>query len=385
MAFTGKATYSAGATLPEIAEDVADLVSIVSPHETPLLDLLGDPAREARSTIHEWLEDELTPNHDVIDDDAIADPTNAVSFHVAHADRFRTGDQVRIDEAAEMMLVSSTSPSTGQITVLRGHGGTTKVSLASDMHLVIVGNAALEGDSADSARFTARSRRQNYTQIFSATVEVSGSELAVRQLGIADEMAYQKQQRLRELLRDLENTIINGRAPLASPQGGVTARRTMGGLLSMLSTNRFNAGVGGMPADLSLTEAHLNAALRQIWENSASRIDTILVGASQKRLINGFIGANRHFAPADQTFRDLVSLYESDFGLCRIVLSRYVPADAVVLLDSTRIDVLPLAGRSFQYRPLAAVGDRETGQLVGEYTLELRNENAHGIIRGLTV
>ena len=41
MPFTGKATYSAGATLPEIAEDVADLVSIVSPHETPLLDLLG--------------------------------------------------------------------------------------------------------------------------------------------------------------------------------------------------------------------------------------------------------------------------------------------------------------------------------------------------------
>ena len=42
MAFTGKATYSAGATLPELAEDISDIVAIVSPFETPLLNLLGD-------------------------------------------------------------------------------------------------------------------------------------------------------------------------------------------------------------------------------------------------------------------------------------------------------------------------------------------------------
>jgi hypothetical protein len=43
MAFTGKATYSAGTTLPELAEDVSDLIGIISPYETPLLDALGDP------------------------------------------------------------------------------------------------------------------------------------------------------------------------------------------------------------------------------------------------------------------------------------------------------------------------------------------------------
>ena len=59
MPFTGKATYAAGADLPEIMEDVSDLISIVSPYETPLLDHLGDPARAALSTIHEWVEDAL--------------------------------------------------------------------------------------------------------------------------------------------------------------------------------------------------------------------------------------------------------------------------------------------------------------------------------------
>jgi len=76
-------------------------------------------------------------------------------------------------------------------------------------------------------------------------------------------------------------------------------------------------------------------------------------------------------------------MYESDFGVCRVVLSRWVPADTVLLLDSSRIDVLPLAGRSFHFKRLAADGDKELGQVIGEYTLELRNENAHGLIRGL--
>jgi len=59
MAFTGKATYSAGTDLPEIMEDVSDVIGIVSPFETPLLDLLGDAKRPAMSTVHEWIEDAL--------------------------------------------------------------------------------------------------------------------------------------------------------------------------------------------------------------------------------------------------------------------------------------------------------------------------------------
>ena len=59
MPFTGKATFTAGADLPEIMEDVSDIISIVSPHETPLLDRLGDAKSSAQSTVHEWLEDAL--------------------------------------------------------------------------------------------------------------------------------------------------------------------------------------------------------------------------------------------------------------------------------------------------------------------------------------
>ncbi len=96
MAFTGKATYSAGAGLPEIAEDVSDIIGLISPHETPLLHHLGDPRREARSTVHEWLEDSLLPNTDVIDESSFTpNATSATAFEVSNGSYFLAGDQVR--------------------------------------------------------------------------------------------------------------------------------------------------------------------------------------------------------------------------------------------------------------------------------------------------
>jgi hypothetical protein len=381
MAFTGKATYSAGSSLPELAEDVSDLIGIISPYETPLLDILGDPMRAAFSTHHEWLEDSLFPNKDSVSDSTISDPDADTSFDVANGDRFRVGDQIQVEGSKELMLV--TGISTDTLTVARGYAGTTAEDIADGDVINILGNAALEGDDKPSARFKNRVRKGNYTQIFTAAVEVSGSDLAARQLGLADEMDYQKQERLRELVRDLENTVINGGQAAANPQGSSTVRRSMKGILHHISTNLFETGDAGFPTGLNLSEEMLNHVLRSIWESSSGNVDLIVVGGYQKRLINTFLTDVRTFGAEDTVYRDLISLYESDFGRCRIVTSRWVPQDAVLMLDSTRISVLPLAGRSFHFKPLASSGDYECGELIGEYTLELKNEAAHGVIRGL--
>ncbi|MEO1534038.1 MAG: DUF5309 family protein [Planctomycetota bacterium] len=272
----------------------------------------------------------------------------------------------------------------------RGYGGTTAVALANNMVLNILGNAALEGDDAPDARFTSRSRQRNYTQILTSTVEVSGSMQASRQYGIDDEVDYQKQERMRELLRDLENCVINGVAPTGSPVGGASVRRSMNGIIPLLTTNDFQPGAGGLPdgggtGDDELTEELLNAALRKVWEQSSGDVDTIVVNGAQKRKINEFASASRQYLPEDTSFRDMISVYESDFGVCRVVMSRWAPTDTVLFLDSSRIEVLPLQGRSFHYKPLASSGDSVRGQVIGEYTLELRNEQAHAKLRGLAV
>ncbi len=382
MAFTGKASYAAGASLPEIAEDVSDIVGIVSPFETPLLDHLGDPNRSATSTRHEWLEDALLPNSDAIESGHVfTDADVDTTFDVDNGDRFKIGDQIQADGSREVMFV--TGVSTDTLTVTRGYGGTTAENLAAGDVIQILGNAALEGGDRPATRFTNRVRQSNWTQIFTSSVEVSGTELAVSQLGIADELDYQKQERLRELIRDVENCVINGTSASSSPQGSGTIRRTMQGIIPSLSTNVFTPGVGGFPADASLTEEQLNTALREVWEQSSGNVDTIVVNGLQKRKINGFVTSGRSFGSTETRFKDLVSVYESDFGICRVVLSRWIPADTVLLLDSSRVDVLALAGRSFHFKRLASDGDKEVGQVIGEYTIELRNENAHGLIEGL--
>ncbi|MBN1765252.1 MAG: DUF5309 family protein [Sedimentisphaerales bacterium] len=381
MSFTGKATYTAGASFPELAEDVSDLVGIVSPYETPLLDLLGDAANPAVSTYHEWLEDSLLPNKDVISDSDLSNPSTTTEFDVANGSRFQIGDQIQVEGSKELMLVNLINFNT--LTVLRGYGGTIAEDLENNTVVNILGNAALEGGDRPQSRFTNRIRQGNFTQIFTASVEVSGSDLAARQLGIANEMDYQKQERLRELLRDLENTVINGGQPIANPQGSGTVRRTLNGIIPHINSNVFKPGDEGFPVGTALDEEMLNYALRQIWQSSSGNVDLIVVNGFQKRRINSFISPSRAFGPADQKYTDLVSLYESDFGLCRVVLSRWAPQNTVLLLDSSRVTVVPLAGRSFHFKPLSSGGDYECGQLIGEYTLEMRNEEAHGCIRGL--
>ncbi len=381
MAFTGKATYSAGTTLPELAEDVSDLIGIISPYETPLLDALGDPMREATSTHHEWLEDELLPNKDAINDNTWTNPDSDTEFDVDNGSRFRIGDQIQVESSEELMLVTDISGDT--LTVVRGYAGTTPEDLADNQVINILGNAALEGADKPGARFTNRSRCSNYTQIFTAAVEVSGTDMAASQLGLSDEMDYQKQERLRELLRDLENTVINGGQTASNPEGSGSVRRSMEGIVQHLSTNVFRVGDSGFPTGSDLNEAKINYVLRKAWESSSGNVDLIVVGGFQKRKINTFCSGSRSYGAGDTTFTDMISVYESDFGVCRIVASRWMPQDGVLLLDSSRVKVLPLAGRSFHFKPLASSGDYECGELIGEYTLELKNEAAHGLIRDL--
>jgi len=382
MAFTGKATYSAGTTLPELAEDVSDLIGIISPYETPLLDALGDPMREATSTHHEWLEDELLPNKDGINDSTYTDPSADTDFVVDNGSRFRVGDQIQVEGSEELMLVTGINSNT--LTVVRGYAGTTAEDLADNQVINILGNAALEGADKPGARFTNRSRCGNYTQIFTATVEVSGTDMAASQLGLADEMDYQKQERLRELIRDLENTVVNGGEPASNPEGSGSVRRSMKGVIQHLSTNVFHTGDTGFPTGTGLDEDKINYVLRQIWESSNGNVDLIVVGGFQKRKINAFSANSRTYGANDTTFTDMISIYESDFGVCRIVTTRWMPQDAALLLDSSRINVLPLAGRNFHFKPLASSGDYECGELIGEYAVELRNEAAHGLIRDLS-
>ena len=147
--------------------------------------------------------------------------------------------------SCEVILVTGISGNT--LTVTRGYGGTTKTSLSNALDLYIIGNAAARRERCRTrSQLTIRSRQGNYTQIFSSTVQVSGTEAAVRQIQVDDELDYQKTYRLREMLRDLENTLINGlrRRQRRSAGDGDGAAAYDAGIIASLATNLMTPGSG---------------------------------------------------------------------------------------------------------------------------------------------
>ncbi|MBK8208008.1 MAG: DUF5309 family protein [Planctomycetes bacterium] len=378
MSFTGKATYDAGATLPELVDDVSDLVGLISPFDTPLLDAIGSPRYAAKSTRHEWFEDRLNANFSAINNAGGYDDDDT-SMIVDDGAAFRVGDIIKPDGSEEVLQV--TGISTHTLTVTRGYGGSTAAAVADDQRVVVIGHAALEGEDAATARYRNRVRKENYAQIFTETVSISGSMDAVGLHAVEREFDYQVIQRLRELLRSLEQTVICGFKAAANPQGSATIRRTMGGLLQFIS------GAGAAVSDAAsadLDEPLLNAALRTCWE-AGGRPNAIVCNGFQKRKISSFIQSARRYEPDTTALRNLVDVYESDFGVQRVILSRWVPADKVLLLDLDKLQVLPLQGRSFFVKPLAESGDFRKAQIIGEYTLEILNggDGGHGLITAL--
>ncbi|MCR4318683.1 MAG: DUF5309 domain-containing protein [Planctomycetes bacterium] len=375
MAFTGKATYDGGSTLPELVRDVSDVVGLISAAETPLLDAIGDGELDARSTKHEWMEDALNPTSGAVDHVGGYNDS-ATGLEVADNTRFRVGDMIQPESSSEVMLITAVA-STG-ITVTRGYGGTSADSLSSGATLEIISFAALEGDDAPSSRETTRSGKSNYTQIFTEAVKVSGSMNAADAVAVASEFDYQVMNRMKELLRQLERTALSGVKHASTPIGSSTVRRTMQGIIPSITAGIYDA------SSAALTEAILNAAIRAVWE-LGGRPNAIVVGGFQKRKISSFISSQRSYTSEESFLKETVGVYESDFGMQRVILSRWVPADTALLLDLTKIKVVPLRGRNFQLRELAATGDFRHSQLVGEYTLEIRNaaDGGHGKITNL--
>jgi len=371
MAFTGRATYD---NMDAIYDDVTpELIAMIARDETPLLDIIGDAEYPALSTKHEWIEDALNPNRFASQSEAL---TGDGTIDFPSGVTVLVGDIFRPEGSDERCLVTAVNGT--EATVTRGYGGTTQEDIASGQMVNIIGNAALEGGDAAESVERSRVRRFAWSQIFTKTVKISGTAASVKIYGTAqDEYNYQLQLRLREALRDLENTVVNGVAPASNPEGSDTVRRTINGIDAQIVTNVSQHTSG------DLTETELNDMVKTLWDAGSKNVDVIAVNGIQKRAISDLIMDARGYYAQDDVLKNVVGVYESDFGIVRVVLCRWVPDDSILFLDSSRVKVIPVKSRAFHHKGLSATGDYLHGQVIGEYVLEFRNENAHGKITDL--
>ena len=252
-------------------------------------------------------------------------------------------------------------------------------------------NAVIEGDEAtvDDLDSGATTRAFNYCQISDKVIAVSGTQSAVDAAGRADEMAYQMAKKSKELKKDMEFDIIEPNVQVA---GSATAARELGSIPTWIKTNgdagtsgSLSTGSGtdlpGSGTDRDLTETILKTVIKEVYE-SGGEMDMLVCPPSVKQVISGFNANTTRFGPAEaKTEFAAIDVYSSDFGDLRVVPNRVMAVTDAKDVFIIQRDMMATAYlRDFQVQDLAKTGDSEKKQLLVEYTLEVRNEAAHGII-----
>jgi len=189
--------------------------------------------------------------------------------------------------------------------------------------------------------------------------------------------------------------------------GSSSTARTLGGLQAWINTN-YNGGSTGVAGnngttarisgvDATFTETILKSNIKKVYEAGGDP-SVLMVTPSAKQTVSAFAGiaGQRYMAPDNKatTIIGAADVYLSDFGTLSVVPNRFMTADVAgnvsasgagvdngevaFVLDPEYASVAYL--RPFATNELAKTGDAEKTQLLVEYTLEVKNESAHGII-----
>ena len=366
------ATYilSLDPTVDAILLDDADVLSTLG---------FSNEGKAVTQTKHQWDEDELNPvtvtAGRILESAASATGSALCLTSTTHAGRVTAGTLLMDQLSGKNEVLQVTAVSGVSATVTRGYGGTSAETHAATAVYDIIANPRPQGMEGPKDESVARSRSYNFTQIFSKGVKLSGTALAIEHNGVAAEDAYQIDKRLRELIRELDRTVIMGIRSAADVTDGTYG--TMGGLIDYIK----HAASGNTNSTVeTLTPSVLNAMIKQIWDDGGSP-DIVIVGGTQKQKISSFDKEYRRSTMDSRRAGFTVEEFVSDLGInLRVVVDRWMPADMAIVVDSTRIHIKPLQGRAFFLEKLAKTGDSENWEIVGEYTMEVKQAaKAHAI------
>lgn len=251
-------------------------------------------------------------------------------------------------------------------------------------------NIQLEGDDDSYSTLVSPTRVGNYCQIFKKTFIVSGTQEKVKKAGRATEAARESIKKMREMKNDIEYAIVRN---AASSAGGTGTGRSLASMESWITqqtkatttasaaTTGFSGGVVVAPTDgtttAALTEAALKTALQSSWAAGGNPA-TILVGATQKNVIDTFTGVATRFVDVGRTNQASITgsanLYVTSYGTHKVVLHRHVRSSVVLCVDPEYWGIAYL--RKPFMEKMAKTGDADKYALRAELTLVSRNHAA---------
>ena len=268
----------------------------------------------------------------------------------------------------------------------------TTVEWQTDVLAAAADNFVAEGEEAAFSAATDTVRKSNQTQILAKTAKTSGTVDAVDKAGLAKQMAYQIVRRAKEIKRDFERACV-GVNVIAAP--GTT--RKLASYTTWVKTgadgNAVMAGNGTLGAQgVALVPGNTPAAFTEtLLENTIDACfiaggnpDVIMMGAYNKRVLNTFAGSaavDTSGAYAIREAKDMkiinaVSIYESDYGIMKVVPNRFSSTKEVLVYEKEFWGIAELRG--MQTNQLAKTGDSDAKQVIYEATLVAKNPNSSG-------
>jgi hypothetical protein len=323
-----------------------------------------------------WEEDELNPNTvKAAAAGGLSTGSTVLLLSASQVARITAGTLIKDQLSGKYEVAQCTARSGVSATITRGYNSTSAETHAAAAVWDIVANPRPQGMAGPKDESVARTRSYNFTQIFSKGVSLTGTAEAIKHNGIANEDSYQVDKRLRELMRELDSTVIKGIR--SSTRSSSTVYGTMGGLIDYVK--HAASGNTNSTAE-TISPSVVNAMNKQIWDDGGMP-DILLVGGVQKQKISLFDREYRRSTMDSRRAGFEVVEFLTDLGnTLRVVVDRWMPVDCALVLDSSRIAIRPLVGRDFFIEQLAKTGDFTARQIVGEYTLEVRQAaKAHAI------
>ena len=295
-------------------------------------------------------------------------------------------------------------------------------------------NAHIEGDEYTFDAITPATRVGNYTQIYRKTFLISGTQEAVSNAANVEKMRYQSLKKGVELRKDVEFSLVATQASRkseSSTSGSLKNGRRLGSIPTWLTSNVV-LGVAGSPAvggfkssdgftDAPTTgtqrgfgKADMDTAMQEVYE-AGGNVKNFVINPANKGRFVGFINseastAQMRYAAQNGMNNSIVAtadIYEGPFGKIRVVPNRVMSAGGRTISGSS---VYTAAAATATRKELgrygyfidpsmmtfcwlrkikrdskvAKTGDAMKFAIVGEGTLKVHNEAAHGAIFDMT-
>lgn len=265
-----------------------------------------------------------------------------------------------------------------------------------------------EGQAFTQDNISAATRVTNVTQIMGKHFIVSETQQVLNPYGYTEAFLYEAMKASREVMRNFEVSFFRSSGGSATGSGtAVTGMdgRVMKSLDDFIVSEKHHVNsttLGGSDSTsgasaTGLQESAFNTALELIYDNGGNP-NWVFTAGPGKRAISSFAGAITSGTTALTIFTNAsehaidraVNSYRSDFGMLNVALDRFVPKGgtgtnlngAVYILELPRTQIAIL--RPIRFEQLAKDGDRVRGMTLGELSLKVMNQAAHGRLLGVS-